>query len=38
MKGKANTLNFIASNRNIVQDGLELAGTKEGDGVRTQLM
>jgi hypothetical protein len=32
MKGKSNTLNLIASNGNIVQDGLELAG------VRTQLM
>ena len=38
MKGKVNTLNLIASNVNILQDGLELAGAKEGKGVRTQLM
>ena len=29
MKGKVNTLNLIASNGNIVQDGLELAGAKK---------
>ena len=37
-KGKVNTLNLIASNGNILQDGLELVGAKEGKGVRTQLM
>ena len=29
MKGKVNTLNLIASNGNILQDGLELAGAKK---------
>ena len=36
--GKVNTSNSTAYKGNVLQDGLELAGTKEGEKVRTPLM